>query len=126
MKASAFAEHHSFRRIDLQHERLPGQRALPNGRANVFRPPCSGWPSHRVEVAKDLPRLRALTGTDVAALLEDIEDAGGAGVAEAQAALEERGAGLFLLPHHFEALLHEFLVFAADFFLLAAGCLAEA
>jgi hypothetical protein len=46
-------------------------------------------PSHCVEVAKDLPRLRALAGTDVTPLLENIEDAGGASITEAQAALEK-------------------------------------
>jgi hypothetical protein len=41
---------------------------------------------------ENLARLRSIAGADDAALLEDIDHAGGAGVAEAEAAREQGGA----------------------------------
>ena len=50
--------------------------------------------SQGVEIDEDIAGLGAFARADVAAGFEDVQDAGGAGVAEAEAALEERGAGL--------------------------------
>jgi hypothetical protein len=43
-----------------------------------------------VLLEENLARFRAVSGADDAALFEDIDHAGGAGVAETQAALEQR------------------------------------
>jgi hypothetical protein len=59
---------------------------------------------------ENLARLRAIAGADDAALLEDIDHAGGAGVAEAEAALEKGGAAFLLLAGDLDALDDEFLV----------------
>ena len=73
----------------------------------------------RIEIPEDLARLGAFARPDVAALFKDIENPGCPGITKAQAALEKGGARFLLLPHHLDAFLNQFLVFAADFFFLA-------
>ena len=63
-----------------------------------------------ISLQENLARLRAIAGADDAALLEDIDHAGGAGVAEAEAALEQGGAAFLLLAGDLDALDDEFLV----------------
>ena len=58
---------------------------------------------------KDLGRRCAIAGADVAGCFKDVQDAGGAGAAESELALEERDADRLLLAHHFETLPHHFL-----------------
>ena len=45
-----------------------------------------------ISLQENLARFRTIAGADDAALFEDIDHAGGAGVAEAEAALEQGGA----------------------------------
>ena len=47
--------------------------------------------SHRIEIHEDIARFGTFTGADVSAGLKDVQNPGGPGVAEAQAALEKRG-----------------------------------
>jgi hypothetical protein len=79
-----------------------------------------------VKVAQDFTGFCAFARSDVTAGLEDVEDPGSAGVAEAEPALEEGGGGFFLLTHDFDAFFDEFLVFVGEFLLLGAGVGLEA
>ena len=64
-----------------------------------------------VKIDENLTRLRAFAGAQYAALLQNINDPGGARVAEAEPALQERGGGAFFLADDLETLLDELFVF---------------
>src|SRR5687767_13892263 len=70
-----------------------------------------------VEVDQNLPRLSAVARADDAAAFQLIHDARSATVAETQAALEQRHAGLLFATNDFDAVLNDFFVFAAAGFL---------
>ena len=72
-----------------------------------------------IEINEDVAGFGAFARADDAAVFQFIHDAGGAGVAEAQAALHEGDAGLLFAADDFDALLDEVLV------LVAAGFVAE-
>src|SRR5439155_17742097 len=65
-------------------------------------------PEIRASVGDEhLARLRAVARTDDAALLEDVHQAGGARVADAQAALEQRRGGAVELSHDADRVLEQ-------------------
>ncbi len=59
--------------------------------------------SDRIEIDEDLSGFRAFSGADVATAFKDVEDTCGAGVTEAEAALEQGGACLPFLAHDLDA-----------------------
>ena len=63
-----------------------------------------------VQINEDVARLGAFAGADDAAVLQFIHDARGAAIAEAQAALEQRDAGLLFAADDFDAVLDDLLV----------------
>jgi hypothetical protein len=63
-----------------------------------------------VEIDENLARLRAFAGAQYAALLQNINDPGGPGVAEAEAALQERSGSTLLLADDLETFLDQFFV----------------
>src|ERR1017187_7750707 len=76
--------------------------------------------SRAVQINQNVARLRAFAGADDAAAFQFVHDARGAGVAEAQPALEQRDARLLFAADDLDALLDEVLVlvnaaFVAEF-----------
>ena len=92
--------------------------------------------SERVQIDQNLPRTRPVLGTDDTLFLHDLHDAGGAIVADAQAALQHRGAGALRRFQDIERLLIQLLVvaqivvaapvFAGEEELVEAGARADA
>jgi hypothetical protein len=73
--------------------------AVEQADVSLGRTTTTGWFAEvfgagAVEVDEDVAGFSAFAGADDAAVFEFVHDAGGAGVAEAEAALEEGDAGL--------------------------------
>jgi hypothetical protein len=88
------------------------QTRLDKGRFFVW--PAALWRgavcAATVQVDQNVARFLAVAGADDPAVLEFIHDAGGTTVAEAQAVLEERDAGLLLAANDLDAILNDFFV----------------
>src|SRR5260370_14664612 len=69
-----------------------------------------------VQVNQNVPRFGAFAGADDAAVFQLIHDAGGAAIAEAQTALQQRDAGLLFATNDFDALFDQLFVFVAPAF----------
>ena len=74
-----------------------------------------------VEIDENLARLRAFSGSQNAALLQNVNDPRRACIPEPEAALQQGSGGSFLLPDNIETLLDQFLVLFRDLFPLFAG-----
>src|ERR1019366_1300564 len=66
--------------------------------------------SSAIQINQNVARLGAFAGADDAAAFQFVHDARGAGVTEAQAALEQRHAGLLFAADDLDALLDEVFV----------------
>src|ERR1035438_5164896 len=64
---------------------------------------------------EDFAGLGAVGGADQAVVLHHVDEMGGAAVADAQAALEERGAGLAELEDETDGVVEEVVVLLAGF-----------
>src|ERR1039458_2619946 len=64
---------------------------------------------------EDFAGLGAVGGTDQAIALHHVDEVGGAAVADAQAALQQRGAGLAELEDEADCVVEEIVVFLAGF-----------
>jgi len=74
-----------------------------------------------VEVDQDVARLSAFARANNAAIFQFIHDAGGAGVAEAQPALQQGYARLLLAADDFDALLDQVFIFVDAVFSVEAA-----
>src|SRR6185503_4904508 len=74
-----------------------------------------------VEIDENLARLGAFAGAQYAALLENINDPGGPGIAETEPALQERSGGALLLADDFETFLDQLFVFVGHVLVRGGG-----
>ena len=66
-----------------------------------------------IQIDQNVARLGAFARADDAAVFQFVHDARGAGIAEAQAALQQGDAGFLFAADDFDALLDQFLILIA-------------
>src|SRR2546421_10058667 len=97
------------REPDLKRGRRPNGSSSAHCSAPLPLPICAC----AIEIDQNIARLGAFARPHEAAVLQFIHDAGGASIAEAKAALEQRDAGFLLAANDFNTLLNQFFVFIA-------------